>query len=156
MNKKLEEWLVEVLNKKDWNAFNDIHIDQLDSKVKKAKWIKEGFFYFGELVILREKLAPKLLIALVFSLKGSTKYKGLNFNGVKEMTRELDSSPPSFYAFPKGFKPFNETIQRSLVIDNLYDVSKDNISLYYEYLLEGDDEFRRSIIFLTKKDFNRI
>jgi hypothetical protein len=156
MKKKLEEWLVEVLKKEDWNAFNDIHIDQLDPNVKKSKWIETGLIYLEELTSLKKLIAPKLLVAIAFSLRGSAKYKGLNFRGAKEMLRESDDSPPSFYAFPSNFKLFQQTIEKSLVIDNLNDIPKDVISLYFEYRLKGDEEFRRSIFFLKKNDFNRL
>jgi len=155
MNALLKEWLNRVATKKSWNSFDDIHIDQLDKTIKKSEWIKKGFVFFEEAINCGKKVAPDLLIVLAFSLKGFSKYKGINFKGMEMMIKELEDSPPSIYAFPKDFKFFKLTIQHSLIIQKLEGTPNDITAFYHEFINDGEDQYRRSILFIKNNDLKK-
>jgi hypothetical protein len=110
----IEQWIHSNVQNNGYDRFDDLHIDNIDRQWKASNfWIQGGFKAFQIAVRIRNEQMQNVTIALAFALIAGKEPRGLNFASLKEMERELNSSPPSLYLFRKGHEPWTDVGLRS-------------------------------------------
>lgn len=135
----LQDWIDQVVSNKLWKKYADLHIDEIDSELKKRETWIVGSLFLLECVtplIYKDNLDVILAIPLTCLSKPSHTY----FKELKEIEKELDLTPPSFYFFPKGEANYEKTIRSSKYLAQIS--GKEKAEFYYDEKKEGDEIYR--------------
>lgn len=105
----IDAWMVSIIKNDGLERYDDLHVDQIDSRWKSPDvWIEAGLACFQIAINLRNRHEFRCTLALVFSLCELTDSEQASFTNAMELRRQLDWSPPSLYLFPAGREPWIE------------------------------------------------
>jgi hypothetical protein len=144
--KIIESWLATMISGRLWEKYNDIHIDEIEPKLKNDKkmWVDIGILLLSQLesLIDHDMYDTFLAIPLSYSEK-QTRLETLTLEIIKQ---EIDLTPPSLYFFPKDEENYRVTIKQSKLIKGLSRELK--LKVYYSEILEHFEYFR--VIYIKK------
>ena len=148
MKKEIDKWLKDTIESGSWKSFNSLHIDDISEEYEdKSKWIEGGLqcLKYASLY-LKNSLNENEKGFLLISLKGDTLRQGINFSNSRELEKQLDSIPPSLYIYKDNWDGFVDTMRDAEEISDRVLKTAGLKSYHVEYVENGDEEYRRSII----------
>lgn len=115
---ELQHWINQVISGKLWERYADLHIDTVDQAFKrKQNWIAGSLFLFDCISSLIDETKYNVLLVIPLSHRSASNLEALAT--LKLQSHELDTTPPSFYLFPKGEKNYEVTIRSAKQIGNV-------------------------------------
>ncbi|NLR94561.1 hypothetical protein [Flammeovirga agarivorans] len=146
-NNILNSFIDETIEKGYWENFNDIHIDDIDEEYSnKTSWVEGGLKCLNDTKGYLEKEYKDFTSFLIIPLESYVTKVGVNFKDEETLIRELSYTPPSLYICEKGWDNLKQTLDYGILLQNDIIKFKDFIFYHVEYKIDGDSEFRRSII----------
>lgn len=148
----LSEWILDSINEKKWENFDDLHIDEIiNDTIPEDIWIEVSLvtIRFANQEIVRlgfDDIIPIMFIPLYCD----ENKKGVNFKNLNSFKEELDITPPSLVLCPENRKEFRDMFSRR---EALYDVLyKDHLYsvYYYEELNPNSLEYMRNLSLIPK------
>lgn len=116
--KLLSDWVHSYIEKKSWEKYDDLHLDEIDSEFKqKLYWIEASFFIYKIILsIIKSDLYRCLLVIPLSYSDMETDINRLTWNNIKAL---LDLTPPSFYLFPNDNVNYQETLRDLVLLEKL-------------------------------------
>jgi len=145
----IELWILRNIATKRFDHYDDLHIDRIDSAwSSKAAWIDGGLEALRLASELRDQHQPSLSVALGCSLNAEEAITFPSIESSRELSAQLDWSPPSLYLFPSGREPWATATAIVLVLDKLASAqghvrSNSNPKQATWYYLEFTQDHRR-------------
>ena len=152
MKNEITNWLLNTVKDESWKNYNSLHIDEICMDyTDKENWLQGGIESLRQAsLLLRELSLGDKKVFLLFSLIGRNEEIGINFSNSSELKSQFDSTPPALYLYEDEWSGYVETINEGILINNTILNFNGIYSYHIEYIEEGDDEYRRSVIFLLK------
>lgn len=141
----LLKWVLNRLETKDWNKFTDFHITEFkDLKLAKSDWLNVGLELMSSFYNDFEMQEHILLLAIPLNCTKESK-KENEYIDLSDLDNDVNSSPPSFYLFPRNSENLEVTLKSSKKLIKL----SDNwvFKFYYNEKQEGDEFYRT--VFVT-------
>jgi hypothetical protein len=147
---KIREWLFEVIVDSSWRKYNDLHLDKIDDVFKnKRKWVEGGIqsFLLVTDIIKENNLPYSVEIAFFLKSRKRETESPLDFD---KLTKELDYTPPSLYAFHNDSDEMIRLKQNGIKIKGFVyqNVPLKNL-FYFQKYHEGDGEYRRVLYLIA-------
>lgn len=140
----LHHWLDNVIEERLWLKYDNLHIDEIDYTFSdRNTWIEGGLFLLDCMREIMDMSVYSCFLAI--ELSDSAKLTDLSVINIEYLKRELYSSPPSIYVFPKNEISYNQTLNASVFLNNLsHDL---NLNVYFREELGEGVMFSRFVYF---------
>lgn len=145
----IKAWLERIIRTGSYHAFEDLHIDVVDSSLRKrGSWIPGGVECLTLASEELEAFGVPAVVALGLSLRSHDVPSGLDASSIGELESELEDSPPSLYLFDRGDEPWSNDRDCRPWSGLLGVPVEEKLAKYLrEWCDDEDGEFRRSFWF---------
>lgn len=104
-------WINETIKNGTWKNYNDLHIDDIDSKITKEDWLRNGLKFLS--IADSQLMNQDFLVVLMFTTS-SFEVPNNSIVSLDRVSLILDDSPPSIYLFQKKWPPWVETLDEGI------------------------------------------
>ena len=139
LNRVLNTWIDNVITKKLWEKYVDLHIDEINIAFKeKHTWLDGSLFLFNCINKLIDSSIYEIILVIPLScVLEPSKNDIINFESIMN---EFDITPPSFYLFPKNNKNFEDTIKSAKYLNEIS--AKINLGVFFKETNEEREYYR--------------
>lgn len=143
----VEQWLEDAVVHESFRRFDDLHIDEIDSRYDDPSlWMPGILAALDEAVKIRDRRNWPFTVAAGISLKSSAAAQGETIKRPDDLVSQFDETPPSLYVFPRGAEPWNTERQLYTEISADAVVGDSRGRCYFsEKFDNADNAYRRTI-----------
>jgi hypothetical protein len=143
----VEEWLEDAVVNEGYRRFDDLHVDEMDSRYEDPSlWMPGITAALDEAANIRDRRIWPFTVAAGISLKSSEVAQGDTIQRPDDVVNQFDETPPSLYVFPRGAEPWNTEHEGYTEMPANAVIADSKARCYFgEKFDNTDNEYRRTI-----------
>lgn len=108
IKEKLIAWVLDNIQNKGFNRFDDIHLDQLSDEYSSSHtWIMGIEKVISILQEIKGQVPTEFSVTVGISLRSTDCLSGMTFTNRVQLEKEFTVTPPSLYVFKNENEPWN-------------------------------------------------